>query len=423
MEATVAGITAHQVDEVVVEIDYEIIEHFSQNLYGSPNKAVEELVANGYDALATAVYVYAPGAQVGRRVLVWDDGASMDVGGLKELWHIAHSPKVDGSREVSSDRVATRSVIGKFGIGKLASYQVGHRITHLCKQDDRFLLISLDYREIREDLRHDLDEDQGAAAPAGATPAAINPESPRFRAPIIELNEAEARAWADQQFLTEALAFDALWDQPTWTLAVVDELKDVSLPAGRLRWVLGNGMPLRPDFKVFLDDEEVQSKLGRNADLRWQLDEQHILSELASEWSDARDRGLVSGDTETGLTTIDATGAERPAIRLPQLGVLSAEISLFSSSLATGVAAEHGRSHGFFVMVRDRLLNPDDPAAYARRPIFRHVLSDAVRATSRRSGPGPPRQPRATSRYPPNARARGRAEGAVLGCSEGARPS
>src|ERR1700760_2200787 len=103
-----------QVDEVVVDIDYEIIEHFSQNLYGSPNKAVEELVANGYDALATVVYAYAPGAQVGPRVVVWDDGNSMDIAGLKELWHIAHSPKAGGKRQVSSDRVAGRAVIGKF---------------------------------------------------------------------------------------------------------------------------------------------------------------------------------------------------------------------------------------------------------------------------------------------------------------------
>jgi hypothetical protein len=46
-----------QVDEVVVNIDHAIIRHFSENLYGSPNKAIEELVSNAFDAFATKVYV------------------------------------------------------------------------------------------------------------------------------------------------------------------------------------------------------------------------------------------------------------------------------------------------------------------------------------------------------------------------------
>ena len=50
-----------QVDEVVLQVDYQIIEHFSENLYDSPNKAIEELVANGFDAFATAVHVYHAG--------------------------------------------------------------------------------------------------------------------------------------------------------------------------------------------------------------------------------------------------------------------------------------------------------------------------------------------------------------------------
>lgn len=381
MEVATVEVVGDPVDEVVVDIDYEIIEHFSQNLYGSPNKAVEELIANGYDALATAVYAYAPGAQVGERVVVWDDGTSMDVGGLKELWHIAHSPKSGSARQVSSEKVATRAVIGKFGIGKLASYQVGHRITHLCKQGDRFLLVSLDYRSIREDLQADdgaaIDTANGddgsvegvASSSSGETQTG-SAEPARYRAPIHELDETVARAWADQQFVGEAKVFEALWDRPTWTLAVVDELKSVSLPTGRLRWVLGNGMPLRPDFKVLLDDDEVQSKLGKNAEVTWQLDEEHVVSELTAEWAEARNRGEVSGEFQTGLILTDSTGEERPAIHFPELGDLSAEVSLFATSLATGVASEHGRSHGFFVMVRDRLLNPDNPQLLLGDPSF-----------------------------------------------------
>jgi hypothetical protein len=50
-----------EVDRVWVEIDYAILQHFSQHLYSSPNKAVGELVTNGYDALARQVDVFLPG--------------------------------------------------------------------------------------------------------------------------------------------------------------------------------------------------------------------------------------------------------------------------------------------------------------------------------------------------------------------------
>ena len=126
------------VGEVVLQVDYQIIEHFSEHLYDSPNKAVEELVANGFDAFATEVEVFTPGPHTSDRVLVLDNGHSMDIEGLKQLWWIAKSPKTDS-------RIATydgkeRKLIGKFGIGKLASYSVGNVISHLCRHGSEFYL-------------------------------------------------------------------------------------------------------------------------------------------------------------------------------------------------------------------------------------------------------------------------------------------
>ncbi|CAA9231956.1 MAG: hypothetical protein AVDCRST_MAG95-1025 [uncultured Adhaeribacter sp.] len=46
--------------KIPVGISYKIIEHFSAGLYTSPNKAIEELVANSYDALANRVDVHIP---------------------------------------------------------------------------------------------------------------------------------------------------------------------------------------------------------------------------------------------------------------------------------------------------------------------------------------------------------------------------
>lgn len=91
------------IDEVVLEIDYAIVRHFSEHLYGSPNKAVEELVANSFDAMASRVRVYVPG-QYTDHPLVWDDGDSMDVAGLQAMWKIARS---DRDQPIGKDRVAS----------------------------------------------------------------------------------------------------------------------------------------------------------------------------------------------------------------------------------------------------------------------------------------------------------------------------
>lgn len=90
------------IDDVVLNIDYQIIEHFSEHLYGSPNKAVEELIANSFDAAATKVWVYVPGTHTEKYVVVWDDGNGMDQPGLHELWWIARSPKSTGSSLINT---------------------------------------------------------------------------------------------------------------------------------------------------------------------------------------------------------------------------------------------------------------------------------------------------------------------------------
>jgi hypothetical protein len=82
-------------DEVVISICYRIIELFSGGLCSSPNKAIEELVTNAYDALASEVRLLVPAntAAEDATIRVLDNGESMDVAGLHELWQIASSKK------------------------------------------------------------------------------------------------------------------------------------------------------------------------------------------------------------------------------------------------------------------------------------------------------------------------------------------
>lgn len=337
------------VDTVVVMVDYAILEHFSKHLYGSPGKAVEELVVNSYDAWASRSYVYLPGKTTKSAVAVWDDGESMDISTLHKLWWIAKSPKEDAAGRIQErPGRGKRALIGKFGIGKLASYALGHRITHLCRRGGQFLRISVDYRDVPRIV-------EGSG------------EAPRYETPIVELTSDEARDYVRSLFNGPAIAESTSWDDASWTLAVIDELKaDVDLKPGRLRWLLSNGMPLRPDFSVFVDDEPVVPQILGSTFAKWDIQEQKVRNRLDADWKAALDSGAVSGaitfgpDPDTGI----------PAVQLPNLGWVRADIRLFSESLLSRRSADIDRSYGFFIMVRDRLLNPEDPLFLLHDPSY-----------------------------------------------------
>ncbi|GAA4807997.1 hypothetical protein GCM10023200_52090 [Actinomycetospora chlora] len=324
------------VDQVTVDIDNAIISHFSEHLYNSPNKAIEELVSNGFDAFAKNVHVYIPGAYVEDRVVVWDDGGSMDIPSLKNLWLIAKSPKDDGSDRVVTRDGRTRSLIGKFGIGKLASYAIGHRITHLCKVSGRYLAVTVDYRTV----------------PTGRVPGDPgDATAERIKTPIRELLESEMRELAGAQFSQAPQSFDTLFDSDSWTLAVIDLLKGAELKPGRLRWVIGNGMPLRPDFRVFVEETEATPRILKGALQDWKINDPLVVDALRAVWSAARKDGHVQGDLPDPTTDGELT--------FPKLGTVTASVRLFEESLYKP-GSDDARSYGFFILVRGRLINTDD---------------------------------------------------------------
>ena len=84
-----------QAATIPVELSTRFLEHFSEQLYSSPQKAFEELISNGWDAGADCVDVRIPTdlAAADATMTVLDNGESMDAAGLAQLWHIAFSPK------------------------------------------------------------------------------------------------------------------------------------------------------------------------------------------------------------------------------------------------------------------------------------------------------------------------------------------
>ena len=82
-------------DSIDVRLSYKIIELFSEGLYASPNKAIEELVANSFDAGAQQVHVLlSPNLhEQSSTIAIIDDGEGMSTDGLKEHWLIGVSNK------------------------------------------------------------------------------------------------------------------------------------------------------------------------------------------------------------------------------------------------------------------------------------------------------------------------------------------
>lgn len=84
-----------EISTVPVQLSYRIIELFSEGLYSSPNKAVEELVSNAFDAGASNVHVVLSPDLTSEdaTIIVADDGISMNEKGLRKHWLIGVSDK------------------------------------------------------------------------------------------------------------------------------------------------------------------------------------------------------------------------------------------------------------------------------------------------------------------------------------------
>src|SRR6059036_814953 len=134
-----------KIGEIPVIISYRIIELFSDGLYASPTKAIEELVSNSFDAGAANVHVILSSdlAAGDGTIAVIDDGESMDETGLQKHWIIGVSEKRSLARLPKH-----RKQIGKFGIGKLATFVLAKQFTHVCKRGDKYFAVTMDYNSI-----------------------------------------------------------------------------------------------------------------------------------------------------------------------------------------------------------------------------------------------------------------------------------
>ncbi|MCX5607886.1 ATP-binding protein [Streptomyces sp. NBC_00047] len=318
---------------VPVRISLAIIERFSEGLYSSPNKTFEELVSNSYDAGAERVWVYMPPdlATSGASILVIDDGLSMDIQGLQDLWRIGKSKKRDEGQPKGK-----REPIGKFGIGKLATYVLAEELTYIVLKDGVYRAVTMDYQMVQGEM---------------SDPHTLNLEA-------VELTRDEAQEalltnlrdyGVRMKTVMESLFPEGDSGPLHWTAAVMTRLKKPAqgIQQGRLRWVLSSAIPLNPSFSLFYNGDEIEPSKAQGEEL-WRFTVGESEESLPS-------------DRQIGEPTqIEVAGEKLPAYKLPLAGTVWGHAQLFQDSLQRGRSEQLGRSHGFFVRVRNRLINLDD---------------------------------------------------------------
>ena len=312
-----------EVDKIPVPVNYDIIRLFSEGLYKSPYKAIEELVSNGYDAGAKRVHVLLPeepedGASSMAPLWVIDDGRGMDAGGFRQLWRVADSNK-DGLPPPGG-----RVPIGQFGIGKLAAYVLAWKLTHVSRVEGRLLLSSMNFHDV-----------------VGRQNDAGDP----VRISLREVEENEARALLAEIEIRDAAAWNLMFGKerqsPAWTAAALSDFKDLyhKLSAGRLRWILGTGLPLHTDFGIRLNGEPVKSSKENLPKIK---------------------TIVLGGDGDSVVDTFDGAERSNGGVNLRGVGEISGSARICEKQLSTGKAGEAGRSNGFFIRVRGRVINLED---------------------------------------------------------------
>lgn len=349
-----------KIDSIDVRISHRIIQLFSEGLYSSPNKAIEELISNSFDAGAENVHVIlSPNlTDPDATIVVIDDGQGMDVHALKEHWIIGRS-----SRRNNHPAGKGRKPIGKFGIGKLATYVLADKLTHICKSNGTYYATTMDYKAaLPVQLRDDSIEQNGVY------------DDKHISLDIRELTELEAERLLEQWTTGYKPGYRALRlfgknAVLSWTVAIMSKLKPMGqrITRSRLSWILRSAMPLRDDFHLFIDGDVIEpAKIDEPLIEKWIIGKDILDNTLRSPCPDDL---TVTEDVNEQPDSIHRYGLSHPA-----LGRITGYIELYKNDISSGKSSEMGRSHGFFVYVRGRMINTavEDDGFGIQRNLLRH---------------------------------------------------
>ena len=321
------------IDNIDVKISYKIIELFSAGLYSSPNKAFEELICNSYDAFASKVSVYLPEdlTEENAYIFVADNGEGLNQEEMKDLWKIGESKK-----GAIPEKDGQRLQIGQFGIGKLSTYILAHKLTYISKKADRYLLVTMDYNRIQ-----------------------TSTEQLQLEEKELSLSEAQELINKYTIINGESLIDFVMFGdkaEKNWTVSLLTNLKPkaTEIQKGRLKWILETALPLNPQFSLNLNGVPlVSSKVSIGISKQWIIGQDDRAAE----------------DLSFAHPIFDEKKKEY-YVDFDSLKHVTGKFILYNESLLGGKSAQNGRSHGIFLSIRGRLVNLDDPLL--GMPAFSH---------------------------------------------------
>ena len=353
--------------DISVEISTRFLEHFSEQLYSSPQKAFEELIANGWDACAEFVDIRIPDDLTSDQatITVLDNGISMNEGGLRELWHIAFSPKTSCRMQYG------RQMVGKFGIGKLATYVLANRLTYICKAEDQVIRrVTMDYGEIDRkaepdklisELTLDMFEVTDTELTGALQGVVDGTETLRIISgdSKVPANDDEI----DNDFGAERSTL-LRKESNTWTLVILSGLKPSgrSLKIGILKRMLRAALPLSSKMVIRINGESLVSTKSDIDLLReWKIGSDLKFNQITLDYGE-QDRYQLDQESSSlsEKVKISYGNDPEPHAELPVVGKVTGMIKLYNDRISGGKSEERGVSNGFFVNVLGRIINLND---------------------------------------------------------------
>jgi hypothetical protein len=369
-----------------VEINYDILNQVSKQLYTNPRRAIEELVCNSYDAAATECYVSTP-SDGDDFLQVLDNGISMDEDRMEDLWDVAGGPKKEKAEKGEERQIEGRKQIGRFGVGKLAAFALGGELTHIATKNGTTRVINIQKSDI---------EGKDVTDPPKAT--IYKKSIDDAKEDLEEYFEGLENPWDKD---------DSTWD--SWTLAVVDDVPEQNtgrdLHAEFLDRMIRTAIPRNANFEAYRngqpvgtrdypDDKLAQIDIVRNEQFHNKLSGK--LREFWTEWDGEIDEEQLKelegpdGDLSDKLRDISSIEEEKdvpeelcnitarkvepndasaddvkkvPSLVVPVLGTIRGEGIIYNKSLKGGKAEEDRNlsDYGYRVRVRGKLLNRGSP--------------------------------------------------------------
>ena len=377
--------------DISVEISTRFLEHFSEQLYSSPQKAFEELVANGWDAGADFVDIGIPDdlSSEAATITVFDNGISMNESGLRELWHIAFSPKKDSRLQHG------RKMVGKFGIGKLATYVLANRLTYICKAQDQVIRrVTMDYGEI--DLRAEPDKLISQLS-LGMFEVSNDDLTDALRgvaggAEILRLISGESQVPTNNEEIDNDFgAKNSILSRDgnnTWTLVVLTGLKPQgrALKIGILKRMLRAALPLSTEMVIRMNGIPLAStKSEVELHEEWKISDELNFNELVIE-SDSGDEEQQDQEPNGPPDAVQICYSNDPVPHalLPEVQRVTGMVRLYKERISGGKSDERGVSNGFFVNVFGRIINLNDPSFGEKN--LSHAAWSRFRMTVRADG-------------------------------------